>query len=80
MFYNRFGFIRVSNNRNINNKNHSQTFLIMQVVMTGVATWLVDRSGRRVLLIVSIKTNLFIINFYQNYLNLKNSIIINHFS
>lgn len=49
----------------------------MQVVMTGVATWLVDRSGRRVLLIVSIKTNLFIINFYQNYLNLK---IINHFS
>jgi hypothetical protein len=38
-------------------KNHLQAILIMQVVMTGVATWLVDRSGRRVLLIVSIKTN-----------------------
>jgi len=41
----------------IQTKNHLQAVLIMQVVMTGVATWLVDRSGRRVLLIVSIKTN-----------------------
>lgn len=60
----------------------------MQVAMTGIATTLVDRSGRRMLLIVSIKRNLLLSYSISTitYLSLKknkklkSSIIINSFA
>lgn len=44
---------------------------LFQVIATGISTWLVDKSGRRLLLIVSMKQNSFICNHFLISIILK---------
>lgn len=46
----------------------SHTINAIQVIATGVSTWLVDRAGRRLLLIVSLSTSQVIINLEEKWM------------